>query len=178
VAAIGHPRPDLSAPERAKIRRFPDGFGEGVAVRLVGYMAPHTPRPKGSGPHPGGAESVNCCFGDHDPAHSTVDFHIPVRERVGQSECEGVVVEMIPESRPSSWTVEKLRRTTEKKVMFVGLLLFDNEHQVHDDCATEDARVRSQPKRMSLWEVHPVVEAYVCRGDGCTADSMAGWEPL
>src|SRR5579859_1055383 len=74
---------------------------EGDAVRVVGYLVA-----EGTGPHPNSSgESVNC--GLKGPDNN--DFHIPVASDPSASEFEGVVVEMIPQSRPTNWTIAKLK---------------------------------------------------------------------
>src|SRR5207253_1072917 len=119
-------------------------------VRIAGFIAPDVGTPS-SGAHPGGVESVNCRLaGANDK-----DVHIPVVAKSDQEECEGIVVEPIPQMRLDhpSWAFGPMRKVakTKKLVMFVGPLFWDNEHRVNDDCAHLK---NGQPKRMSLWEIH------------------------
>ena len=164
---------DLTAEERDRIATIKvDGvtFGEGVPVRLAGFLAPHRGS-AASGVHPGAVESVNCRLtGD-----SNHDIHIPLLPTAGDDECSGVITEMIPQGRDQhpAWTTSNLRSIQQdgKQVLFVGPLFYDNEHTVHDDCTATS----NQPKRMSLWEVHPVIEFYVCDKPTCQASSKDGW---
>ena len=149
-------------------------FGEGSGVKLVGFIAPDNGSPS-SGAHPGGVESVNCRLTKPEER----DVHIPVVPRPDQPECEGVVVEPIPQTRAAhpSWTVGPMRQLAHQRklVMFVGPLLWDNEHRVNPDCGHLKS---GQPRRMSLWEIHPVTELYVCDSGSCTADDKSGWRRL
>jgi hypothetical protein len=186
-------RADRAIEDRRVIERFDLGdcaIGEGTAVRLAGYIAPsgHSnvgapgsakaptsrPKPQGvAGPHEGSVESVNCRLG----TSANVDIHIPITAAAkGEDECHGVVVEMIPQGRDvhPGWNLATLHDLAKKRrlVLFVGRLFYDNEHLVRPDCSASHVQ---QPKRASLWEVHPVVEMYVCKDDTCTADSARGW---
>ena len=166
---------ELSPSERAKIASLVIddlALGEGAPVRLAGFLAPHQGS-NASGVHPGGVESVNCQL----KTEEWKDIHIPVLAQVGDDECHGVVAEMIPQGRDQhpSWTTAALRQLgTNKRVLFVGPLFYDNEHDVHDDCSATG----TQPKRMSLWEVHPVTELWICDTGQCEATNKAGWRKL
>lgn len=173
-AACPDPK-DLTKPQRDRLVTLAvtgGTFGEGTGVRIAGFIAPDNGSPS-SGAHTGGIESVNCRLtkdGDRD-------VHIPFVPRPDQPECEGVVVEPIPQMRAEhpSWGHVPMRRLAKQKklVMFVGPLFFDNEHKVNPDCGH---LLRGQPRRMSLWEIHPVTEVYVCEsGTSCSADDHAGW---
>jgi hypothetical protein len=164
----------LDEEERKKLAALKVGaltLGEGSAVRLAGYVAPRG-HGASSGTHPGGIESVNCRLTKDEWR----DLHIDVMPRADVTECDGVVVEMIPQGRDAHprWTVAELDRlATEKKlVLFVGPLFYDNEHRIRPDCSVR----ASEPKRMSLWEIHPVVELWVCDDGACTADAARGWK--
>lgn len=149
-------------------------LGEGTGVKLIGFIAPDHGTPS-SGAHPGGVESVNCRLAKPEDR----DVHIPIVARPEQPECEGVVVEPIPQTRAEhpSWTTGPMRQLAHQKklVMFVGPLFWDNEHEVNPDCGHLKS---GQPKRMSLWEIHPVTELYVCDSGACTANDHAGWRKV
>ena len=68
---------------------------------------------------------------------------------------------MIPQGRNSGWTVKKLKRIAKegRPVVIRGQLFYDNKHRVNDD---PDEVLGGEPKRASLWEVHPVTEFFVC----------------
>jgi hypothetical protein len=168
---------DLSGAQReqlALLRVAGGTFGEGTGVRLVGFIAPDSGTAS-SGAHPGGIESVNCRLTKPEER----DVHVPVVARPDQPECSGVVVEPIPQTRAEhpSWTSTGLRRIAHQKklVMFVGALFWHNEHKVNPDCGHLKS---GQPKRMSLWEIHPVAELYVCDAAACSADDKAGWRKV
>ena len=59
-----------------------------------------------------------------------------------------------------------------------GQLLADNGHlNPNDDCSFSGANTTSC-WRMSLWELHPVLNVYICRkGVGC-GDNGSEWEEL
>ena len=67
----------------------------------------------------------------------------------------------IPQNRDKGWTVSKLRHITkdQRPVVVRGQLFYDNKHVVNDD---PDEEIGGQPKRSSLWEIHPVTEFFVC----------------
>lgn len=140
-------------------------FGEGDYVELSGYLTGGPNRPG-----PSGKESVNCRRPSPD-----VDFHIPVAPAAHDLEFHSVVVEMIPQGRPDAWTVAKLQflRDQGTLVRFRGQLLYDNMHQPNGDPANP---IQGQPKRFSLWEIHPVTSCEVCR-NGATCDQAldADW---
>jgi hypothetical protein len=173
AALVGEKR-DLDEAERSKLAAIAVGaqkVGEGTAARLVGYVAPRG-RGRSSGTHAGGIESVNCRLEDE----AQRDIHINVMPRPDATECDGVVVEMIPQGRGEHprWNADELDRLAkdQKLVMIVGPLFYDNEHRVRPDCTIKS----SEPKRMSLWEIHPVIEVWVCERNGCTADAPRGWK--
>jgi Bacterial SH3 domain len=142
--------------------------GEGDSVMLSGYLV--------GKPHATGAESVNCGFS----AAGETDFHINVAASPRSSEYQSVVVEMIPQKRPDSWTTGKLI-AAEKAGMpiFVsGQLLYDSKHFIN---AKPGAKNRAnQPKRFSLWEIHPIRAFLVCPTRDCDMHDAKsdGWVKL
>jgi hypothetical protein len=145
-------------------------ISEGDLVQVIGFMVGLPNRPKASGP-----ESVNCRL----PGKANNDYHIPIAGHPDDSELEAIVVEMIPQDRPKSWTDSKLRRVAKKQlpVLVRGQFFYDNKHVVNSD---PDDIKPGQPKRFSLWEIHPVTEFYVCLkvGTNCDPKDIAQWEPL
>jgi hypothetical protein len=107
-----------------------------------------------------------------------VDFHIPMVADDDDTEFEGIVVEMIPQDRNEGWTSKKLKRTARERrpVTVRGQLFYDNKHLVNDD---PDDVVPRQPKRHSLWEIHPVTAFLVCmaRNKKCGPNSQQ-WRKL
>ena len=161
----------LTKPDRARLRKFKlDGktVGEGRLVEVVGFIAdgPGKPHANSSG------ESVNCRIS----GAANNDFHISVTPRSDGTEFKGIVVEMVPQSRDENWTEGRLKKLQAAKlqVRVRGQLFLDNHHKVNDD---PSANLTNQPKRMSLWEIHPVTEFDVCTKATCTEDGP-GWKPF
>jgi hypothetical protein len=135
---------------RTKLRQI----GEDRLVSLIGYV--FIARQEGK-------ESVNC--GSNVPnAAVRHDIHISlVAIRRETDECHSVVVEMSPHHRPPDWTapnVEKLAHLN-APVRVIGHLLFDSSHLT---CASGQ-RIRNNPSRFSLWEIHPIYKFQVCTAD-------------
>ena len=138
-------------------------IGEGAFVQIVGFVIGLPSRPSANK-----GESVNCRL--TGPANN--DFHIPIGRQSDDSEFEGLVVEMIPQDRPSDWTIKKLRRISkeERRVIIRGQLFYDNKHRVNDNPEND---LPGQPKRFSLWEIHPVTEFFVCLRESCDVANVA-----
>lgn len=109
------------------------------------------------------------------------DFHIPLARHPEDTEFKGIVVEMIPQGRLDGWTTQKLKRITRqgRPVVVRGQLFYDNKHVVNDD--PDDVK-GNEPKRFSLWEVHPVTEFHVCvtANKKCDLEKVTEpeWKPL
>lgn len=176
--ALGIQRRDFSASTRDKLRSLSlDGkpLGEGAWVRLAGYIvaAPNDPQHH-HGAHPNTGESVNCNL--HAPAEN--DYHIPIVPQPGGAECQSITAEMLPQGRPARWNLALLHDDLPNRpalVMVVGPLFYDNAHDVDSDCSRPST---GNPKRVSLFEVHPVREFYVCPDTSCSVDSLSGWQQL
>jgi hypothetical protein len=142
-----------------------DSLGEGKLVSIAGFMVGKA--------HPNKKESVNC----NVTGAASNDFHITIAPSASDTEVDGIVVEMIPQNRPDGWTTEKLAKVTKakKKVMVVGTLLYDNLHRVN---ANPQHILNGQPKRFSLWEVHPITAFYVCPKKTCSASDLSQWTKL
>ena len=144
---------------------------EGDLVELRGFIVQDSPRPKPSGP-----ESVNCRL----TRAANNDIHIPIVEEAQDEEFAAIVVEMIPQARPGSWNPTKLKGAArgERPVIIRGRLFYDNKHEVNDDSEHDNG----QPKRFSLWEIHPISEFWVCiRADrkcGETLSKPKDWKKL
>lgn len=163
----------LTKPDRARLRNLQTPHGtvnEGDLVSITGFIAL---KPASSKPHANtSGESVNCRI----TGTGNNDFHISITPTAGESEFEGIVVEMIPQARSAEWTTARLRKaqTEKRQVRVRGQLFFDNHHRVNDD---PQHPAGTQPKRFSLWEVHPITEFEVCTQSQCSEDSPA-WRPL
>jgi hypothetical protein len=159
--------------DRSVLKNQLNGVGEGSAVRIVAFLAP------GTGPHPNTGESVNCNL----TGAANNDFHIPVVEEAGQDEFHAIVVEMIPQGhdggkRNAGWTIAKLQAllTSGSMVRITGQLFYDNAHFPNGDSAHPIGR---QPKRFSLWEIHPISTLEVCKhANSCDISSDSDWTPL
>lgn len=159
---------DEGTPTRPKgptVNRAPlQKLGEGKLVSLQGYVL----FARSEGP-----ESVNC--GTSVP--NTAPFHDVHIEIVDSSavtdECAGVVAEMIPHHRPDTWTAGAIQAVARAKqpVRVTGQLFFDSSHF---PCQGGQG-VRENPKRISLWEIHPIYTFETCPG---SCNSSSGWVPL
>lgn len=121
-----------------------------------------------------GPESVNCGKNVLN-APAFHDIHISLVDSTGVTEeCAGVVAEMSPHHRPDSWThlnVEKVARA-QLPVRVTGHLYFDSSHF---PCANGQPAGAGNPKRISLWEVHPIYKFEVCTAD---CDGAGTWVTL
>ncbi len=157
-----HPLTKKSGP--ATDRKPLESLGEGTQVTLEGFVSVATQE---------GAESVNCGTNvPNDPADH--DIHISIVQAPGQDECSGVVVEMTPHHRPGPWTPGNVNAVATAKlpVRVTGQLMFDSSHTP----CQNGTSVSGDPKRSSLWEIHPVYDFEVCPQGGCS--SGKGWVPL
>jgi hypothetical protein len=115
-----------------------------------------------------GAESVNC--GKVEPDEPVFhDIHISLVESASTQladECSSIVAEMSPHHRPNSWNQENVQAlaAAHLPVRVTGQLFFDSSHV---PCAN-GVKVRSNPKRSSLWEIHPIYKFEVCAAKDCT----------
>jgi hypothetical protein len=129
------------------------------------------------------AESVNCAGVDGRDIHLNIGATAP---HPTFNEWAGIVVEVIPQVPLPGWTQQqhsavlsalKAVRDDKLPVLAVGSLTYDNEHQVNSD---KNHPRGTNPKRISLWEVRPVLEFYVCP-QSATCDPTtpnAKWETL
>ena len=164
--------PDLSPQQRKALSNLTVGnttVSEGDRVRLLAYLAKG-----GDGLHVNGSgESVNCML----PDKNDNDFHIPVVEHIGETDFQGIVVEMIPQNRPPAWNIEALKQIQAKgaQVWVEGSLFYDNVHYVSADPGHP---LKEDPNRKSLWEIHPITKFLVCRKDHCDPDQESDWSAL
>jgi hypothetical protein len=155
-------------------------LSEGDVVIMGAYVinAEHSdvPTPDHSNFH---GESVNC----NDPSCDWNDIHIelsPIAFKPGIDPCNNVTAEISPHFRPDVWdkfdSPDLLNgdfRT--HPVRIKGQLFFDASHR---PCVNG---VGNAPKRVSVWEIHPVYAIDVCTkttlGD-CKVNDPAVWKPL
>jgi hypothetical protein len=128
---------------------------------------------------PQGDESVNCAKAfDAEPNKDLFhDIHISLvatqqlatptdtAER-DANECQGIVSEMVPHHRPPEWTADNVNKVAAQHLMVrvTGQLFFDSSHV---PCA-QGNEVRKNPRRISLWEIHPIYKFEVCTAN-CNA---------
>ncbi len=144
-------------------------FSEGDFVELVGFIAA-TKLP----PHPNTGESVNCKLKD-EPSN---DYHINITPAKNGDETEGVVVEMIPQNpdrKNKDWNLDKLKKIQagQLPVKIQGQLFFDSEHKPNTQ---KTGKAGGNPRRFSLWEIHPLSSFFVCLSGSCAKST--GWKAL
>lgn len=136
---------------------------EGALVQFAGFVIDVKDE------HP---ESVNCAGQDG------MDIHISLGDRT-TTEWHGIVGEMIPQiPRTDGWdsaTLARLKKAPKPQVLVIGGLTYDNEHLVNKDSAHPNG---TQPKRVSLWEIHPITEFLVCETPSCDPEHKSEWTPL
>ena len=158
---------EIPPAERDKIKSIEttEGtVGEGSRVRLVAFLSEGTP-------HPNTGESVNCNL----KREVNNDIHVSVAETKNASEFEGIVVEMIPQDRPAKWTSAEVDTLHGKVLLIEGGLFYDNLHFANGDASNP---IGGQPKRFSLWEIHPVTSLKVCKKatiSQCNPDRSSDW---
>jgi len=119
-----------------------------------------------------GGEKVNCNMNGNPPN----DIHIVLVSKAGETnECTSTTAEMSPHYRPAGWTPAVLNGL-KKPVRIRGQLFYDNSHAV---CG----KTKPNPKRASLWEIHPVYSIDVCKSadlDQCSKaiDDDSQWEAI
>jgi hypothetical protein len=164
---------EFDASERALLQGLSANggtVGEGVLVRLTGFLSVgnKNPHPNDSG------ESVNCNLKNS----GNNDFHISVASNSSKDEFDGIVIEMVPQDRPAKWTVARLKKvkSQKRKVWVEGGLFYDNIHVVNSDPGTGS----TQPKRFSLWEMHPITKFLVCTksNNSCSNSDESQWVKL
>lgn len=129
-----------------------DKIGEGTLVQFVTFLlgAHHSNVGKGKG------ENVNCKMTERDDN----DIHIELTMERSVEEpdpCDSVTAEMSPHFRPEEWNRLVELDKFDRPVRVTGPLFYDNSHApCHDG-------VRPNPKRVSVWEIHPVYQFEICK---------------
>jgi hypothetical protein len=159
---------EIEPTERNKIKSIEttEGtVGEGSRVRLIAFLSEGKP-------HPNTGESVNCNL----KSEANNDIHVSVTETKNGSEFEGIVVEMIPQDRPANWTSNKVETLRGKVLLIEGSLFYDNLHFTNGDASNP---LQGQPKRFSLWEIHPITSVKVCKKTTvgqCDPEQASDWK--
>jgi hypothetical protein len=153
---------------------------EGQLVRMSAYiLEAHTADYTSSG------ESVNCNFGTgakaknrvkEDKAKTSNDIHIAlVKSKDEERECTSATAEVIPHFRPESWDETLFGTTLENHlVRFTGQLLFDAAHKP----CTGPNDEKTNPKRQSLWEIHPIYKVEQCTKDDGEGKCTGEWQEV
>ncbi len=138
--------------------------GEGTVVRLVAFVvdAHYSNVSKG--------ETVNCKVHGQE----SNDIHIMLGTTTSTPACSTVTAEMSPHFRPAAW--DQLPSLNLKNpVRITGQLFFDASHK---PCKNGNG---PNPKRMSIWEIHPAYAIDVCSNStlaSCKATDDSLWTPL
>jgi hypothetical protein len=115
-------------------------------------------------------------------------FDMPVKKSPDDdpsrlNECFSAVAEMSPHFRPSAWSEGAVNDVAEAKlpVRVTGHLFFDSSHEPCDLSGAKPVPSAGNPKRMTLWEIHPIYSFEVCTSgktiEDCSADG-AKWVPI
>jgi len=142
-------------------------LGEGDLVRYVAFMS----NPRFS--NVGKGESVNC----HGPRDEDNDIHIDLIRDPSEVACVSVTAEMSPHYRPAIWDARVLQQITDRPVRVTGQLFFDASHT---PCKGPND-TKTNPKRVSVWEIHPVYHFEVCKLktlERCAANDDSKWDHL
>jgi len=132
-----------SIPDRTMVSKL----GEGQYVSYVAFIKDAHYSDVAAG------EAVNC----NVPGNATNDIHIVLLKDPNDDECLSTTAEMSPHYRPPDWTPENLLKASAgHPVRLQGQLFFDGSHT---PC---HGNSRPNPKRASLWEIHPVYSVDVC----------------
>jgi hypothetical protein len=157
-----------------KSRAFLASLGEGGPVTFEGFVFQARQECK---------ETVNC--GAQSPNQDAFhDIHISLVDHVPTSgggsvaqkdaeECGGFVAEMIPHHRPPEWTACNVNDVAARhlRVRVTGQRFFDASHLTCNGGTPNG----SNPKRSTLWEIHPIYMFEVCPSGDC---KTGGWVPL
>ncbi len=139
-------------------------IGEGSKVRLVAFVKDAHYSNVSNG------ESVNC----GETGKEANDIHIVTVQDPADDECTSVTAEMSPHFRPDGWTPAALN-ALQAPVRFTGQLFFDGSHR---PCTAGHPQ---NPKRIAIWEIHPVYAVDVCSGStlaDCPVGDETKWKPL
>lgn len=148
-------------------------LGEGKQVRFAAFVmkAKYSNTRKQKDGHVG--ENVNC----NKPTGANNDMHIVLIPAQDSDEEESVTAEAIPHERPSDWSPTNINQFHDHLFRFTGQLFLDSSHKV---CTPADGKTCG-PKRISVWEIHPVYGIEICTSKKvgkCKPDQDDGWEPF
>ena len=170
----------LTAAQRKDLTNFTIGtqtISEGDHIAVTGFIAQdRTIRC-------GGAESVNCGHKNAGNAPDTSpctrsDIHVPIVKTVAGRQVESVVTEPIPQGpNVKVWTPAAFMALKKqgRRLLIHGGLFYDSIHIVN---TSESGS--SQPKRFTVWELHPITAVLVCKrqDNKCDPATATDWTPL
>jgi hypothetical protein len=140
-------------------------IGEGSLVRLSAFVLDAHYSNVSNG------ESVNC----KKSGEENNDIHIALGTTPDEGDlCNSVTAEISPHLRPLTWKPEYLNGLHHHPVRLTGQMFFDGSH-------TPCRNGTGSPRRVSVWEIHPVYAIDVCRNQtlaGCDANDESKWVPL
>lgn len=130
--------------------RSNEKIGDGARVEFTGFIV--------GTPHARRTDSANCRAVGRE--NNSFRFHLAALP--DDTEFDAILAELIPRGRHQLWTLERLRRIAQlrKPVRVTGKLFYDSKHFVNSDPTNE---LQGSPRRLSLWEIHPVSEFWVCK---------------
>lgn len=158
-----------------------DDVHEGTLVRTVAFLL------HGAYSNTGTGEGVNC--GIHGVESN--DIHLALfktKPTASSDECQSFTAEITPHARPEDWlilsTLHKTKtKTAQQKIAaadldrplrITGQMMMDGSH-------TPCHNGSGSPKRISIWEIHPVYAIDVCKKktiSSCRVGVDADWQPL
>jgi hypothetical protein len=157
-----------------------DEIHEGTLVRTVAFLL------HGAYSNSGTGEGVNC--GIHGVESN--DIHLALaRTKSEPDECNSFTAEITPHFRPAEWLIlSSLHKTSTKTaaqriaamdldrpLRLTGQMMMDGSHK---PCTPGHPR---SPKRISVWEIHPVYAIDVCKKksiSSCRVGTDTDWEAL
>ncbi len=157
-----------------------DEIHEGTLVRTVAFLL------HGAYSNSGTGEGMNC--GIHRVESN--DIHLALaRTKSEPDECDSFTAEITPHFRPAEWLIlSSLHKTATKTaaqriavmdldrpLRLTGQMMMDGSHK---PCTPGHSPL---PKRISVWEIHPVYAIDVCKKrsvSSCRRDVDNDWEPL
>lgn len=147
-------------------RTILENMGEGKYVSYIAFIKDAHYSDTTAG------EAVNCNI----PGDNTNDIHIVMMpDAADTNECHSTTAEMSPHFRPPSWTPDNIvKASAGHPVRVQGHLFYDGSHS---PCTATSS---PNPKRASLWEIHPVYSFEICSLNTAAEcqGSNAEWTPL
>ena len=100
-------------------------------------------------------------------------------EQVNGHEVQSIVTEPIPQGpNVKVWTPAAFRELKKegRRLLIRGGLFYDSGHIVN----TDENSTTSQPKRFTIWEIHPITAVLVCKrqDNKCDPATATDWTPL